>query len=629
MRTPALFRKKVDLHVRPAHSSVRLFLGVLVVTVFVTILLAGSPRAADFKAAEREWCGTTAIEAAHMASRRAMDPNACISEGPCDDPATRDTYAPGGGNSYVIQLYIHVFRNDDGSNAAASATDVINQMNQLNSDFAPSGIQFQYQWRFVNSSLYRDLLDAEEFGMKSLYAIKPDSFLNVYVLSLASVGLLGYAYTPWQSNALQASGGCVVTDIQNGGFGAGAKTLTHEIGHNLGLHHTQRGVSEVTVCGGCYESPGLGDNDLRGDFCSDTRPTPTNFNCSDPAGSSSCNGQAWAPTPFRNYMGYANDACYTNFTTQQMSRMRCWVTAELLSWTRGVSFTQALNFGPAPLSVDFDGQTSQSVISWDWDFGDGNSSALQSPTHLYAVGGSYDVNLTIQTSGGPFTTTTTNAVWAYADTTELPTLVGAPSQKIRVDISAVNKVPLQSMTLPFIWNGPVPLFLDSIRRTGLRTSGMVLDTIFDQIGAQRRAVFSLTSSGTDLAPGDGPVLSFFFRLPGITFPGTTNFLCDTLSFWNLQFSTSRGNYVPTKVQGSVTMNCCTGTRGNVDGSLDEAPDIADLTELVDNLFISFGPYTCIAEANCDGDPLGSVDIADLTALVDHLFGSLLPLPSCS
>ncbi len=39
-----------------------------------------------------------------------------------------------------------------------------------------------------------------------------------------------------------------------------------------------------------------------------------------------------------------------------------------------------------------------SVVSWDWDFGDGTTSVLQDPTHTYPVSGIYSVTLTTVTS---------------------------------------------------------------------------------------------------------------------------------------------------------------------------------------------------------------------------------------
>ena len=42
-------------------------------------------------------------------------------------------------------------------------------------------------------------------------------------------------------------------------------------------------------------------------------------------------------------------------------------------------------------SIDTDG----SIVSWNWDFGDGNTSAAQNPSHSYAAAGGYTVSLTV------------------------------------------------------------------------------------------------------------------------------------------------------------------------------------------------------------------------------------------
>jgi|CXWL01.1.fsa_nt_gi hypothetical protein len=72
--------------------------------------------------------------------------------------------------------------------------------------------------------------------------------------------------------------------------------------------------------------------------------------------------------------------------------------------------------------------------------------------------------------------------------------------------------------------------------------------------------------------------------------------------------------------------CCVSTRGNVDCDPGHQTDIADLTRLVDHLFISFTPICCEISGDLVAD--NSIDIGDLTLLVDHLFISFSPLAPC-
>ena len=66
--------------------------------------------------------------------------------------------------------------------------------------------------------------------------------------------------------------------------------------------------------------------------------------------------------------------------------------------------------GCAPLAVTFADQSAGGVSEWYWDFGDGGSSVDQSPVHLYADPGSYDVRLIVGAPGGVDTLIVTGAV---------------------------------------------------------------------------------------------------------------------------------------------------------------------------------------------------------------------------
>ncbi|PCH67802.1 MAG: hypothetical protein COC01_05060 [Bacteroidetes bacterium] len=52
------------------------------------------------------------------------------------------------------------------------------------------------------------------------------------------------------------------------------------------------------------------------------------------------------------------------------------------------------------LQTNFTDASTGAIISWDWDFGDGNISALQNPAHTYVASGTYNVSLTTTVTGG-------------------------------------------------------------------------------------------------------------------------------------------------------------------------------------------------------------------------------------
>ena len=66
--------------------------------------------------------------------------------------------------------------------------------------------------------------------------------------------------------------------------------------------------------------------------------------------------------------------------------------------------------GNTPLTVQFTDQTTGTVNSWLWNFGDGSSSTLQSPSHVYTTGGLKSVSLTSTGQGGSNTATKTNLI---------------------------------------------------------------------------------------------------------------------------------------------------------------------------------------------------------------------------
>lgn len=279
---------------------------------------------------EGDWCLTQPMFEANLPIGRELPrtAEACTQYGPPDVPAVRDAAIPDGTTPIkTVRLMIHVFRENNGGNAAATQSDVVNAVDRLNANYAAWRIQFVFGWRFVNDTKFR-YLDSNESGqMKSKYALSPATQLNLFVTTYNPGGSWGTF--PWDANSLTKYGGIVLHQPHF----LDPAVPSHEVGHCLGLWHTFHGVSEVTQCSDCYEPAGRSAEigDLTGDKCSDTNPSPRNFNCSDPAGTDPCSGNSWLDTPIHNYMSYSL-SCATEFTTHQAGRMHAWTEESLTGW---------------------------------------------------------------------------------------------------------------------------------------------------------------------------------------------------------------------------------------------------------------------------------------------------------
>jgi PKD repeat protein len=69
------------------------------------------------------------------------------------------------------------------------------------------------------------------------------------------------------------------------------------------------------------------------------------------------------------------------------------------------SFNGTPLFGKVPLTVVFNDTSSGSPIGWNWDFGDGTTSAEQDPVHEYGAAGNYTVSLQATNEDGTDTET--------------------------------------------------------------------------------------------------------------------------------------------------------------------------------------------------------------------------------
>ncbi len=224
------------------------------------------------------------------------------------------------------------------------------------------------------------------------------SYMNMWVGEIGNF-ILGYATPP--GGASQAEDGIVIDYRYFGTMGTAqapfnlGRTGTHEVGHWLNLIH-------IWGDGGCSVDDAVADTPAA---------DSANYGCS---ASSSCGSTDMK----ENYMDYSDDACMNLFTQGQATRMQAALNSSVSQRNQLQNSNGCASAGPAAPnaafnassqlvcsgeSVSFTDNSSQDPTSWMWDFGDGNTSTMQNPTHTYAAAGTYTVTLVASNSTGSST----------------------------------------------------------------------------------------------------------------------------------------------------------------------------------------------------------------------------------
>ena len=103
--------------------------------------------------------------------------------------------------------------------------------------------------------------------------------------------------------------------------------------------------------------------------------------------------------------------------------------------------------GVVPLTVSFTDQSQNVPTSWAWDFGDGSTSNLQSPTHTYTESGSYTVSLTVSNAAGTDSHTITGAIQVNPDVPVADFSFSASNGVVPLAVSFTD----QSQNVPTSW----------------------------------------------------------------------------------------------------------------------------------------------------------------------------------
>ncbi|MFZ4785965.1 MAG: M43 family zinc metalloprotease [Flavobacteriales bacterium] len=344
---------------------------------------------------------------------------------------------------YVLPVVVHVIHEGEAYGMGSNITDeqIFSAINALNDDFrkvagtngdgagVDIGIEFCLASRNpsgqpstginrVNGSsvaLYADQgiessgsAGADEASVKALSTWPRDQYINIWIVNEienndAGSGVQGYAYFPVNSpidgivilhNAFGTVGNLKSYTNLN-------RTLTHEMGHCLGLYHT---FHETTTCGAETNCATAGDR-----VC-DTPVTILSTSCSSPA----CSGTQQVA----NYLDYTSQTCQDMFSEGQKTRMRTTLETQRASlitslgcmpvYTRDAGITAVLaptgtscntsyipqvtltNFGSASLTsvtinynVDGVGNT---TYSWTGNISSGSSSSITLPAITTSLG---------------------------------------------------------------------------------------------------------------------------------------------------------------------------------------------------------------------------------------------------
>lgn len=212
----------------------------------------------------------------------------------------------------AVPVWFHVLRSSSGAGDISDA-QINAQLNLLNSTFGPAGFSFALAGvdRTNNNSWYgMSPGSSAEKQAKTALRKGGKETLNIYTGNIGQ-GLLGWANFPSSYASDPKGDGVVILNASLPGGNAAPYNLgmtgVHEVGHWMGLYHTFQG--------GCSK---------QGDLVDDTPAEKSSaFGC--PVGRDTC--PAAGVDPIRNYMDYTDDACMTNFTAGQATRMKAQIAA--------------------------------------------------------------------------------------------------------------------------------------------------------------------------------------------------------------------------------------------------------------------------------------------------------------
>ncbi len=249
------------------------------------------------------------------------------------------------GNIKYIPVVFHIIHNDGMENITQA--QLMDQLRVLNEDFRKKAgtlggastnslavdmeMEFRLAQRDPNGNRHDGInrikstltTDARN-NVKGLIQWDPRKYLNIWIVQSINNSsgsgegtVLGFAQFPSSINLSPSTDGIVMRadytgtiitgNIQNAG-----RTLTHEVGHWIGLFHTFQDGCVGGTTSNCA---------IQGDRVCDTPPaSEANFGCKADTYNSCSNDSPDLPDQIRNYMDYSDGNCTNLFTVGQKAR---------------------------------------------------------------------------------------------------------------------------------------------------------------------------------------------------------------------------------------------------------------------------------------------------------------------
>lgn len=254
------------------------------------------------------------------------------------------------------------------------------------------------------------------------------------------------------------------------------------------------------------------------------------------------------------------------------------------------------------------GSAGNSINSWNYFFGDGNSSGLPNPTYTYTTGGNYTVTLIVNSTQG------------CQDTVQKPLFVqGLPSANAGPDTTACNNNPLVSLN-GVVANCSGGLWINTSGTYNPNNSTLITD--YSPTGAEVAAGFIdivLTTTGNGLCPTAADTVRVTFIDGPLVNAGTDIQVCKDTSAVPLsgtiqfagggQWTTSgSGTFNPssTALNTSYIPSSADTSAGSVFIYL-TATNVGNCITTTDTLLLSFYNPPTVSILNndtaCSGDPI--------------------------